>query len=271
MKKNPLAWFEDRIENLVEGGFSRLFAGHLHPHEIAVRLARAMEDMAIPSDADDARPLAPDSYDVYLNPADHDALKHNQPDFAATLAEQMITLAAKLGCRLESVPQVTLHAYEDIPPHTVRISAQVPGSGQKPETKLKAPESDATALIDVPAAEPPANPPQIIINGVPNPLEKPVIKVGRHPDNDIVVKDPTVSRHHAQLQRRFGRYIVHDLGSKQGTLVNGHHISEYVLRTGDVIRMGGTAMLFVQEEDTDGSDPGGDTRAMPPDWQKDLL
>ena len=46
MDKNRFSQFEDRIQMLVEGGFARLFAGRLKPRDVALRLARAMEDEA---------------------------------------------------------------------------------------------------------------------------------------------------------------------------------------------------------------------------------
>ncbi len=72
MDKNQFSQFEERIQALIEGGFARLFAGRLQPREVALRLARAMEDEA---DLDDAGNLAaPNRYIVALHPDDHAAL-----------------------------------------------------------------------------------------------------------------------------------------------------------------------------------------------------
>lgn len=66
-------------------------------------------------------------------------------------------------------------------------------------------------------------------------LTKPVIQIGRGPDNDIVIPFPQVSRHHARLQQSDGVWIVHDLGSASGLVYNGQRVQQQVLRDGDVV------------------------------------
>ena len=70
---NPLSRFEKLAEQLVEGAFGRWFAGQLHPLEVALQLARAMEDAQVLNLRGER--LAPNHYWVYLNPADYDALR----------------------------------------------------------------------------------------------------------------------------------------------------------------------------------------------------
>jgi pSer/pThr/pTyr-binding forkhead associated (FHA) protein len=65
------------------------------------------------------------------------------------------------------------------------------------------------------------------------------LSVGRQEDNDIVVADRLASRHHARLDREQGQYLVQDVGSRNGTYVNGQRITEaHVLRDGDEIQIG---------------------------------
>lgn len=70
------------------------------------------------------------------------------------------------------------------------------------------------------------------------PLDKPVVGVGRVAPNDIVVDDDSVSRAHAELAKQGEGYIVRDLGSANGTLVNGAPTTTKALKPGDVIRFG---------------------------------
>jgi len=56
-------------------------------------------------------------------------------------------------------------------------------------------------------------------------LARPVSTIGRWEDNDLVIQDRWVSRHHAEVRREKDRYVLHDLGSKNGTLVNGRRIT----------------------------------------------
>jgi serine/threonine protein kinase len=75
--------------------------------------------------------------------------------------------------------------------------------------------------------------------------------VGRRRDNDIVLSDPEVSGHHARITITEGGFVLTDLGSSNGTWVNGKRIAEpQLLHDGDIIRMGETEWLFEREHDT---------------------
>ncbi|KGF72899.1 ABC transporter ATP-binding protein [Neosynechococcus sphagnicola sy1] len=65
------------------------------------------------------------------------------------------------------------------------------------------------------------------------------LSIGRDPRNDMVISHPTVSRFHAKVERQNGSFVLNDLGSSNGTYVNGKEVmSPVVLRTGDTIRIG---------------------------------
>jgi pSer/pThr/pTyr-binding forkhead associated (FHA) protein len=73
--------------------------------------------------------------------------------------------------------------------------------------------------------------------------EKPVL-IGRLPDCEITLADPNVSRRHAEV-RPFGTgFLVVDLGSTNGTRVNGATVSEHQLKDGDAITVGATRIRF---------------------------
>ncbi len=71
--------------------------------------------------------------------------------------------------------------------------------------------------------------------------------IGRGPDNDVVVADLMVSRHHAELEARDGSYELADLGSQNGTFVNGVRILRAPLNLGDVVSVGGTSLVFAPD------------------------
>jgi pSer/pThr/pTyr-binding forkhead associated (FHA) protein len=77
------------------------------------------------------------------------------------------------------------------------------------------------------------------------PLAGDVLTVGRDEGADARVDEPLVSRHHARIERRDGRYFVLDLGSTNRTRVNGSAVSERELRDGDEIRFARARCLFV--------------------------
>ncbi|MDQ6746544.1 MAG: FHA domain-containing protein [Candidatus Dormibacteraeota bacterium] len=72
----------------------------------------------------------------------------------------------------------------------------------------------------------------------------PAIRIGRAPDNDLVLRDPATSGHHARVERRGSQFFVVDLGSTNGTLVNGEVVTERELKNGDSITIGQNAVSF---------------------------
>jgi pSer/pThr/pTyr-binding forkhead associated (FHA) protein len=77
------------------------------------------------------------------------------------------------------------------------------------------------------------------------PWSEELLTVGRSADCDLVLGQDEVSRRHAQLRRSGERYEVHDLGSVNGTLVNGHRVDRRILEVGDVIQIEGYQLTFV--------------------------
>ena len=77
------------------------------------------------------------------------------------------------------------------------------------------------------------------------PWHEELLTVGRSADCDLVLGQDEVSRRHAQFRRTGERYEVHDLGSVNGTLVNGSRVDRRILETGDVIQVEGYQLTFV--------------------------
>jgi len=75
-------------------------------------------------------------------------------------------------------------------------------------------------------------------------ISGPAIRIGRAPDNDLVLRDPATSGHHARVERRGSQFFVVDLGSTNGTLVNGEVVMEKELKSGDAITIGQNAVTF---------------------------
>jgi pSer/pThr/pTyr-binding forkhead associated (FHA) protein len=70
------------------------------------------------------------------------------------------------------------------------------------------------------------------------------VRLGRSPDNDVILRDPATSGHHARLERRGTEFWIVDLGSTNGTLVNGEPIQEKQLNDGDRLTIGQNAVHF---------------------------
>ena len=76
------------------------------------------------------------------------------------------------------------------------------------------------------------------------PLESTQLTIGRGLNNDVILEDTRVSRHHAQLRYRARRFWIADLGSTNGTFVNDEQVAERSLRDSDIISLGGLELTF---------------------------
>jgi len=95
--------------------------------------------------------------------------------------------------------------------------------------------------------------PKLIISGTVHDLIDEAITIGRGPDNTIIVNDPSVSTHHAQLLMEAETYRLKDLDSTNGTRVNGKPVTETLLRFDDRIRFGAAEARY--EAEMSGSQP----------------
>lgn len=75
-------------------------------------------------------------------------------------------------------------------------------------------------------------------------LDDEITSIGRHPNNAIFLDDVTVSRKHAEFVRHRGDFVVRDLGSMNGTYVNGERVDSAPLKNGDEIQVGAFKLLF---------------------------
>lgn len=82
------------------------------------------------------------------------------------------------------------------------------------------------------------------------PLDQLVTHIGRKKDNHIIINNPHVSRHHAQIRNVQQRYLLVDLNSKVGCSVNGKRVKQILLKPGDVISIGGVPLIFGQGADS---------------------
>jgi pSer/pThr/pTyr-binding forkhead associated (FHA) protein len=87
----------------------------------------------------------------------------------------------------------------------------------------------------------------VIEGGKIYPLVQAVINIGRALDNHLVIDDPRVSRSHAQLRAIHGHFVLFDLNSTGGILVNGRRITETIIFPHDTISIGGVVLTFNQD------------------------
>ena len=98
------------------------------------------------------------------------------------------------------------------------------------------------------------------------PLDKSEMVIGRDLSNEIVISDSEVSRRHARLFMQGANYVIEDLGSTNGTFVNGQRLmGSYVLRPGEIITFGETlSLVFEGAVDSDATVASGSAFNLPP-------
>ena len=86
-------------------------------------------------------------------------------------------------------------------------------------------------------------------------LDRSTTSAGRHPDSDIFLDDVTVSRRHAEFRREGGGFVVHDVGSLNGTYVNRQRIDVAALAGGDEVQIGKFRLLYLAGARAGGEEP----------------
>jgi hypothetical protein len=238
--------FEERLERAVEGFFARLFKSGVHPVEIGKRLLRVMEDgktVAL------RRTYVPNLYRITVGPKDYERLSQLEAKLVEELEIFVGEAARQRQWSLPDSPRVSFATDAKLQPGEFRITAEaVALRAEGPAPTPEEPEEDTRRPEPVRPQGPETGEPQLVLLSDDQPVKTlPIprrIKIGRQADNDLVVVDPGVSRHHAEVINENGTCTLHDLGSTNGTYVNGSVVTEHALRDGDRISLGSTVVEF---------------------------
>ena len=237
------------VSRFIEGWSARLFGAKLQPVQIAKRLIRAMEAHQTISLS---KTFVPNSYVVSLGPSDFAQFEQYRRSLERDLAETLLGAARERSFTLLAYPSVEIEREDEMAPGDIRVScAMVDASGEEVEADPKglgAIASGHTMVLDREALlrERPRAPKASIEprDGSPVALGPDPVLIGRDPQNDLVLDDRRVSRKHAEIRLRLGRYTLYDLQSTNGTYVNGRRVAEKVLDDGDKISVGGLELVF---------------------------
>jgi hypothetical protein len=241
---------EGFLERLFEAPAGRLGA-KLQPVSLAKRIERAMDTTKSFSDRG---VIVPNDYELHLHPNDYASFESYRGALEDDLAHGVLTRARHERYTLVARPRVRLTADPAVPRGDIRVAAGVvddEGARQRPDEPMPLPTHTVVLRSEggSPAIPDSARRAYLLVateghTPVQFDLGGPLITVGRASDNDVIIDDPMVSRHHCQLKLQHGAYSFVDLGSRNGSTVNGQAVSEVALGPGDVIRVGSTTLEF---------------------------
>lgn len=224
---------EQRLEGAVSGAFARAFRSAVQPVEIAAALQREVDNSAQILSRE--RRLAPNDFTVTLSASDYERLVPYGETLATELTgllrqhadERHYAFAGPLAITFTRNDELTTGRFSVTSAALARVTAP-PGPPPTPELLRRAPLT-------------------LEVNGIQHSLQPPGITIGRGTDTDLRIDDPGVSRRHAQIRvspdvDRDATVTILDLGSTNGTLVDGHRVQQATLSEGAQITVGSTTM-----------------------------
>ena len=251
---------ESKIAGVVEGTFSRVFRSEVRPVELARKLAREMEEHQYGTLS---RTYVPNDYRIYLSPRDRERFASYEDALADELAGYLLEHARRERFALLSRPTIEFDTDDRLRLGEFGIETAVVQPEEEPApARGPAPEPDPEPVgrtMVFSAAQRIAEPLEdsatvrqqraLLIYGGRRLMVGPRgATLGRSRECEIVVEDPNVSRQHAELRPRGGAWVISDLGSTNGTRVNGRTIhSPEVVRPGDEIEVGSSLITFELE------------------------
>ncbi len=214
-----LKGFERRLERVIEGAFARAFRSGLRPVELGRRLVREMDDNR--SVDVRGRTLVPNHFTVEMSEQDCAEFADISDSLTRELAEAAREHARDEGYHFLGPVGVELQASQ-----RMRTGAfQIVGRLKEGRHGV-----GAGSLL--------------LPTGERLPLGDGTVTIGRRPESTIVLADPNASRNHAEIRPHGTGYLLVDLNSTNGSMVNGSRVTSHRLADGDEITIGGTRIRF---------------------------
>jgi hypothetical protein len=209
--------FERGLERVVNGAFAKTFKSGLQPLEVTSALRRELDTKAAVVSRD--RILVPNDFTVRLSPEDYARMTGLGPALIDEFTQLVQQHAVAQRYSFAGGISITLQRDDALGTGTLRIdSANAKG------------EVSWNPVLD--------------IGGKRFPLHKGRAVIGRGSDADVTIDDTGASRHHAQILWDGTRGELHDLGSTNGTSLNGQRITKAPLPPDSVIEIGRTRIVF---------------------------
>jgi hypothetical protein len=242
---NSLDRFERFFERVMEGSVGRIFRSPIQPAEIGRRLERAMEAHQVVSVEGI---IVPNQYRVHMNPGDMIVFADFVPALCRQMEGWLADLAASRDYGFVDDLWVQISGDNSVSRRAIHVDASIielPGDDRARQEEIQRTEvyRVVKSTGDIP--------PKLLRfvggdwDGETIIIRRPAISVGRALDNDVVIDSAEVSRHHARIEFRDGRFRVSDLGSTNGTTVNGRPADQTAVNDGDRITFGTVDLDFL--------------------------
>jgi hypothetical protein len=246
--------FEKRLEGLVEGAFAKVFKGVVHPVEILNAMQREAE--AHKAILAGGRTLVPNRYVIDLSPYDHSRLAPYAAALAQELAQSQAEFIGEQAWTVYGDVIVEIERGDGLDTGMFRVTAEVYTGGDVAPVQQQAYEQPAQP--GYPPYEqqgggygpPPGqggagrNVRLVSGDGRSYPLQMGSTVIGRGDQANMRLPDVGISRRHARLDFDGAQVVLTDLGSTNGTMVNGQRVSAVALNPGDMIQLGTTTLTF---------------------------
>ncbi|MPZ72210.1 MAG: DUF2662 domain-containing protein [Nitriliruptorales bacterium] len=244
--------FEKRLEGAVEGFFARTFRSGLQPIELAKAVQRyAGNYQQVGVDG----VFVPNVYRFELSPEDHERFTGFEESLKGELVGVVKRTAADRGWRLQGPARIELRPSDEITVGTYQLRGKVEagadaarGPGQRASAPPAAADDGAkTSVLPRPSRSAGA----ALVVGSDGGRRIQIgesVTLGRLPECDVTLDDPSVSRRHARIQRTEGNWSITDLNSTNGLKVNGTRVGESDLVDGDRLQLGSVQLLFALED-----------------------
>ncbi|PSK99337.1 type III secretion system (T3SS) inner membrane Yop/YscD-like protein [Murinocardiopsis flavida] len=243
--------FERRLEGMIEGTFARAFKSELQPVEVASAVQREMDERA--AIVAQGRTLVPNDFVVELSSSDKERLEVLGESLGQELSKLAREYATEQGYSFVGPVRVRFDASDDLQTGRFRIRSGVIRGSTVESGEIRQP------VVDQHREAPPAQGhPRLLLSpgnareGDPASqgmqqsyeLNAQVTLLGRGTDCDLRLVDNGVSRHHAEIRVEDVDAVLVDLGSTNGTFVNGQQVKRARLVDGTRISLGRTIMTF---------------------------
>jgi hypothetical protein len=242
--------FEKRLEGLVEGAFAKVFKGVVHPVEILNAMQREAE--AHKAILAGGRTLVPNRYVIDLSPYDHSRLAPYAAALAQELAQSQAEFIGEQAWTVYGDVIVEIERGDGLDTGMFRVTAEVYTGGDVAPAQqpgYDAPPGYPPQQYEPGGGYPPQQPGGRAVrlvsgDGRTYPLQIGSTVIGRGDQANLRLPDVGISRRHARLDFDGGQVVLTDLGSTNGTMVNGQRVSAVALNPGDMIQLGTTTLTF---------------------------